>query len=557
MRGSEILINVLRDEGVNVVFGYPGGAMLPLYDELRDSDVRNILVRHEQCAAHMADGFARVLKRPGVCMATSGAGATNLVTGIATAFLDSSPVIALTGQVPTGIIGNDAFQEADIFSLMMPITKHNFRIMNGANLSNDLRSAFSIAASGRFGPVHVDLPKDILSSDISTPIEGKKAAANGSRENLTELPRSVQLLESAERPLILVGGGAMWSGCGQDIIRLAEMIASPMATTLMGKSAVPEDHPLVLGMVGMHGRRVANYALEECDVLLAIGTRFSDRMIGDPSSCRTKVIHVDIDTGELGKNISPMVALSGDAGMVVRAMSSSIQAKRDGGKWTERIMILKKECGCDLDIADNPIKPQKVMFELSRLLPDDVIVTTEVGQCQMFAAHYFEARGRRQFITPGGLGTMGFGLPAAIGAKVAAPDRTVVDIAGDGSLMMVCQELATAVEEEIPIFICLLNNGRLGMIKQLQTMFYGGRTTSMELGSSPDFVKLADAFGVRAARVKDPKDLESVIEEGIGSDRPFLADIWIDREEEVLPVTLRTESGTRVITGNCAWKGVC
>jgi acetolactate synthase-1/2/3 large subunit len=310
-------------------------------------------------------------------------------------------------------------------------------------------------------------------------------------------------------------------------------------------------------MVGMHGRRVANYALEECDVLLAVGTRFSDRMIGDPTSCRMRVIHIDIDTGELGKNVRPTVALSGDAGLVIRAISSSIHAKRNDGKWTERMGILKKECACNLDLGDNPIKPQKVIYELSRLLPDDAIVTTEVGQCQMFAAHFFECRGKRQFITPGGLGTMGFGLPAAIGAKVAAPQRSVVDVAGDGSLLMVCHELATAVEEDIPVFVCLLNNGRLGMIKQLQNMFYGGRMTAMDLGSSPDFVKLAEAFGVRAARVKDPRDLESVIEEGMASDRPFLADIWIDREEEVLPVTLRTESGTQVIAGNCAWKGVC
>jgi len=556
MRGSEVLINVLRDEGVNVVFGYPGGAMLPLYDDLRCADVRHILVRHEQCAAHMADGFARVLKRPGVCMATSGAGATNLVTGIATAFLDSSPVIALTGQVPTGIIGNDAFQEADIFSLMIPITKHNFRIMNSATLSNDLRSAFSIAMTGRYGPVQVDLPRDILTCDISSPIEVKKTPMNGTREDLTELPQAVQLLESAERPLILVGGGAVWSGCGPNIIQLAEMIASPVATTLMGKSAVSEDHPLVLGMVGMHGRRVANYALEECDVLLAIGTRFSDRMIGEPASCRTKVIHIDIDTGELGKNVRPTVALGGDAGRVIRTIISTIRSK-NGGAWTERMSLLKSECACSLDLPDNPIKPQKVIYELSKHLPDDAIVTTEVGQCQMFAAHYFEATGKRQFITPGGLGTMGFGLPAAIGAKVAAPDRCVVDVAGDGSLLMVCQEMATAVEEDIPVFICLLNNGRLGMIRQLQNQFYGKRLFAEDLGSSPDFVKLAEAFGVKSARVKDPKDLVSVIEEGIASDRPFLADVWIDREEEVLPMTMRAESGTRVITGKCAWKGVC
>jgi len=556
MRGSEAIIKVLHEEGVNVVFGLPGGAILPLYDDLRTSDIRHVLVRHEQCAAHMADGYARVLKKPGVCMATSGAGATNLVTGIATAFLDSSPVVALTGQVPTGIIGNDAFQEADVFSLMIPITKHNFRIMNPKTLLSDLRSAFAIARTGRFGPVHVDLPRDIQMSEVDDCEEPIKRN-NGVKENLIELPQAVALLESAQRPLILVGGGANWSGCGREIMTLAEMLMAPVATTLMGKSAVPEDHPLVLGMVGMHGRRVANYALEECDVLLAIGTRFSDRMIGDPSSCRTKVIHIDIDSGEVGKNVKPTVSLVGDARKVIKTIITSMQVKRKSGVWAERMRMLRKECACEMDIGGNPIKPQKVIFELNKILPDDAIVTTEVGQCQMFAAHYFECRGKRMFITPGGLGTMGFGLPAAMGAKIAAPDRTVVDVAGDGSLLMVCQELATAVEEKIPIFICLLNNGRLGMIKQLQSLFYGKRIFAESLGSSPDFVKLAEAFGVRAARVQDPKDLASVIEEGINSEKPFLADIWIDREEEILPVTLRTGSGTQVITGNCAWKGVC
>ncbi|MBM4237419.1 MAG: acetolactate synthase, large subunit, biosynthetic type, partial [Euryarchaeota archaeon] len=394
-------------------------------------------------------------------------------------------------------------------------------------------------------------------SEVPSPVEGKKVPSNGGRESLDEMPHATALLESAERPLILVGGGAIWSGCGPEIISLAETIMSPVATTLMGKSAVPEDHPLVLGMVGMHGRRVANYALEECDVLLAIGTRFSDRMIGEPASCRTKVIHVDIDSGEMGKNVRPTVSLVGDAGKVVRSILSSIGMKRAGGEWPERMRLLKARCACDTDLPDNPIKPQKVIHDLSKYLPDDAIITTEVGQCQMFAAHHFECRGKRTFITPGGLGTMGFGLPAAIGAKVAAPDRAVVDVAGDGSLLMVCQEMATAVEENVPVFICLLNNGRLGMIKQLQTMFYGRRLFAESLGSSPDFVKLAEAFGVRAVRVQDPRDLASVIEEGAQSGRAFLADVWIDRDEEILPVTLRTEGGTKVIAGNCVWKGVC
>ncbi|MEM2944408.1 MAG: biosynthetic-type acetolactate synthase large subunit [Methanomassiliicoccales archaeon] len=556
MRGSEAIIKVLNEEGINVVFGLPGGAILPLYDELRNSNIRHILVRHEQCAAHMADGYARVLKKPGVCIATSGAGATNLVTGIATAFLDSSPVVALTGQVPTGIIGNDAFQEADIFSLMIPITKHNFRVMNSKTLLADLRSAFTIARTGRCGPVHVDLPRDVQMSEVDD-LPKPTSNANGVKENLVELPQAVALLESAQRPLILVGGGAVWSGCGQEIMTLAEMLMAPVATTLMGKSAVPEDHPLVLGMVGMHGRRVANYALEECDVLLAIGTRFSDRMIGEPSSCKTKVIHIDIDSAEVGKNVRPTVSLVGDARKVIRTIINSMQIRRKSGVWAERMRSLRKACACELDVADNPIKPQKVICELNKLLPENAIITTEVGQCQMFAAHFLECRGKRTFITAGGLGTMGFGLPAALGAKIAAPDRVVVDVAGDGSLLMVCQELATAVEENIPIFICLLNNGRLGMIKQLQTLYYGRRYFSMDLGSSPDFRKLAEAFGVRGARVENPSDLPSVIEEGINSGKPFLADIHVDREEEVLPVTLRTANGTQVYQGKCAWKGVC
>jgi acetolactate synthase-1/2/3 large subunit len=556
MRGAEILVDVLRDEGVNVLFGYPGGAMLPLYDHLYESDMRHVLVRHEQCAAHMADGYARVTRRPAVCMATSGAGATNLVTGIATAFLDSSPVIALTGQVPTSIIGNDAFQEADIFSLMMPITKHNFRVMNPKLLESDLRSAFKIAGSGRYGPVQVDLPKDILNAEIDLLPDRPVMRANGMKKDLSRLPDAITLLSKAERPLIVVGGGGIWCGCGQDVMELAEMTMSPVVTTLMGKGAVPENHPLVLGMVGMHGRRVANWALEECDVLLAIGTRFSDRMIGDPSSCRTKVIHLDIDSGELGKNVTATIPLAGDASTVIRQMIMAMAKISGPTPWANSVSELKERCNCDFNVMDSPIKPQKVIHELNTILPDDAIITTEVGQCQMWAAHFLRCEGDRRFITPGGLGTMGFGLPAAIGAKVAAPDRAVVDIAGDGSLMMVCQEIATAVEEDIPIFICLLNNQRLGMIMQLQNQFYDGRLFSEQLGAFPNFVKLAEAFGAKGVMVDDPSDLSSVIEEGATCDKPFLADIRIDTEEQILPMTIRGQAETKVIQGNCAWKGV-
>jgi len=556
MRGAEVLVDVLLDEGIDVVFGFPGGAILPLYDELCGSDVRHILVRHEQCAAHMADGFARVRRGPGVCIATSGAGATNLVTGIATAFMDSSPVVALTGQVPTSVIGNDAFQEADIFSLMMPITKHNFRIMSASTLRNDLKSAFRIASSGRFGPVQVDLPKDILIGEVGES-EEFEFSDNGTKEELTKLPEAVKLFTEAERPIIVVGGGAMWSNCGQEILRLAEMTMTPIVTTLMGKSVVPETHPLVLGMVGMHGRRAANYALEESDVMLAVGTRFSDRMIGDPLSCRNKVIHIDIDFGELGKNVPAAVPLAGDARSVIRSIIRAIGEGKSTSKWASMIGKMKENCACDFDVDGVPIKPQKVIHQLNELLPKDAIVTTEVGQCQMWAAHFLRVEGERRFITPGGLGTMGFGLPAAMGAKMAAPERVVVDVAGDGSLMMVCQELATAVEENIPVFVCLLNNNRLGMIKQLQHHFYGNKLFAERLGSVPDFVKLAEAFGASGTRVTDPRDLPSAIEEGLSSDRVFVADIHVDPEEEILPMTMREETETRVINGKCAWTGVC
>jgi acetolactate synthase-1/2/3 large subunit len=555
MRGSEIVIDVLRSEGVEVVFGYPGAATLPIYDDMRDSEIRHVLVRHEQCAAHMADGYARVKRSPGVCMATSGAGATNLVTGIATAFLDSSPVIALTGQVPTHVLGSDGFQEADIFSLMMPITKHNFRVIDPSTLADDLRSAFSIASSGRYAPVHVDLPRDVLEAEAGEVIGPVPMAANGARTELSQMGEAIRLLESADRPLILLGGGARWSGCGPQAMELADLLSSPVATTLMGKSCVPETHPLVLGMVGMHGRRAANYALDECDVLLAVGTRFSDRAIGHPDSCRMKVIHIDVDNAELGKNVGPKVALQGDAAAVLGEIIGRLKLRIHRRSWSDRVRQLRQECFCDFDISSNPISPKKVIWELQRLLPQDAIITTEVGQCQMWAAHYMQLGEGRTFITSGGLGTMGFGLPAAMGAKMAAPERKVVDIAGDGSLTMVCQELATAVEEDIPVLIALMNNGRLGMIKQHQRLFFGNRLFAEDLGTHTDFVKLAQAFGAKGARVDDVKDLEAVIEEGLASDTVFLMDIHVNTEEDVFPMTSRSTKGMNIIQGSCPYCG--
>jgi acetolactate synthase-1/2/3 large subunit len=557
MNGSRAVVELLEGQKVEVLFGIPGGVLLPLYDELVDTDMRHILPRHEQCAAHMADGYARVSKRPGVCIATSGPGATNLVTGVATAFMDSSPLIALTGQVATGVLGNDAFQEADSFSLMMPITKHNFRVTDPETLPEVMKRAFLIATTGRYGPVHVDLPVDILQGEISDDAMRKPVRVPKPKRNLSGLLDAITLLEGAERPTILVGGGVSWSRAGPEIAQLADLLMAPIVTTLMAKGAIPEDHPLVLGVCGMHGRQVANYALNNCDVLLAIGTRFSDRVTGNLSEFgkNTKVVHVDIDSSEIGKNVKGRVGLVGDAWTVVNALIAGLLKRKTRSTWKNRIIELKKECTCDYNLRSDPIKPQKVIHELSDLLPEDAIITTEVGQNQMWAAHFFRCHGKRMFITSGGLGTMGFGFPAALGAKVARPESVVADIAGDGSLQMVSQEFSTAVENDIPVMICLLNNGWLGMVKQWQKLFYGSRYVATKLGRSPDFVKLAEAYGAEAIRIEKHSEVAEAIKRGTRSDVPILLDFIVDPEEDVLPMTPPGKSSAEWIKGRCQWKG--
>ena len=560
MKGARAAVELLEQQNVEVMFGIPGGVLLPFYDELLQSDIRHILVRHEQCAGHMADGYARVAKRAGVCVATSGPGATNLVTGVATAFMDSSPLIALTGQVATGVLGNDAFQEADSFSLMMPITKHNYRVTDPKALPETIKKAFLIATTGRYGPVHIDLPVDILNADISDEDMKKEVRVPKPKKNLAGLLDAIKLLETAERPTIMVGGGVTWSRAGPEIVRLAEMIMAPIVTTLMAKGSVPEDHPLVLGVCGMHGRQVANYALNNCDVLLAIGTRFSDRVTGKLSEFgrKTKLVHVDIDSSEIGKNVKGRVGLVGDAWTVVNALIAGMQQRKKTPTWKDKVAQLRKDCTCDYDLKSNPIKPQKVVHELSNLLPNDAIVTTEVGQNQMWAAHFFRCTGKRTFITSGGLGTMGFGFPAAMGAKIARPESVVVDIAGDGSLQMVSQEFATAVENDIPIVVCLMNNGWLGMVKQWQKLFYGERYMATKFSGTPDFVKLAEAYGADAIRVEKHSEVADAIKRGVKSEVPMLLDFMIDPEEDVLPMNPPGKSSSECIMGRCKWKGeVC
>ena len=560
MKGARAAVELLEEQGVQVMFGIPGGVLLPFYDELVKSDIRHILPRHEQCAAHMADGYARVSRKAGVCVATSGPGATNLVTGVATAFMDSSPMVAITGQVATGVLGNDAFQEADSFSLMMPVTKHNFRVTDPAVFPETMRKAFMIATTGRFGPVHVDIPVDILNADITDEQMAKEVKIPKPKRNLAELLDAVKLLEKAERPTIMIGGGVTWSRAGSEIIRLAEMLMAPVVTTLMAKGSVPEDHPLVLGVCGMHGRQVANYALNNCDVLLAIGTRFSDRVTGKLSEFggKTKVVHVDIDSSEIGKNVKGRVGLVGDAWTVVNALIAGLQMRKKPATWRDRIVELKKKCTCNYDLRSDPLKPQKVIFEMSKLLPQDAIVTTEVGQNQMWALHFYKCTGKRIFITSGGMGTMGFGFPAALGAKVAKPECIVADIAGDGSLQMVSQEFATAVENDIPVIVCLLNNGWLGMVKQWQKLFYGQRYIATKFGGSPDFVKLAEAYGAEAVRVEKHSEVAEALGRAQKAKVPFLIDFMVDPEEDVLPMTPPGKSTKDCIMGRCQWKGeVC
>ena len=559
MKGARAAVELLEKQNVRVMFGIPGGVLLPFYDELLQSDIRHILVRHEQCAGHMADGFARVSKKPGVCIATSGPGATNLVTGVATAFMDSSPMVAITGQVETDKLGNDAFQEADSFSLMMPVTKHNFRVTDPKVFPETMKKAFMIATTGRFGPVHIDIPVDIFRAEITD--EQMQVRVPKPKRNLSDLLDAIKLLEKAERPTIMVGGGVTWSQAGQEIVRLAEMLMAPIVTTLMAKGSVPENHPLVLGVCGMHGRQVANYALNNCDVLLAIGTRFSDRVTGKLSEfgAKTKVVHVDIDSSEIGKNVKGRVGLVGDAWTVVNALIAGLQKRTKAPTWKAKIIELNKQCTCDYDLRSDPLKPQKVIHELSKNLPDDAIVTTEVGQNQMWAAHFFKCYGKRMFITSGGLGTMGFGFPAAMGAKIARPQSVVADIAGDGSLQMVSQEFATAVENDIPIMVCLMNNGWLGMVKQWQKLFYGSRYMATRFaGGTPDFVKLAEAYGAEAVRVEKHSEVAESIKRGAKADVPFLIDFVIDPEEDVLPMTPPGMTSADCIKGRCQWKGeVC
>ncbi|AEG19436.1 acetolactate synthase large subunit [Methanobacterium paludis] len=545
MKGGEAIIKSLTDQGVDVVFGYPGGVLLPLYDVIYDSDMKHILVRHEQCAAHAADGYARASGKVGVCIGTSGPGATNLVTGIATAYMDSSPIIAIAGQVSTPLIGNDAFQEVDTLGMTMPITKHNFQAMHADEIPGLIKSAFYIANTGRPGPVVLDLPKDVQQEDFdfekAEPMElpGYKPTKKG---HPLQVKRATDLILSCKKPVILAGGGVILSGSSSELLRLSEILGAPVATSLMGKGSFPEDHPLSLGMLGMHGKQVANFTVDDCDCLIAIGCRFSDRTTGSLSKFAkdAKIVHIDVDPAEIGKNVDVDVPIVGDAKIVMQSLLQTISQKKvsaavNTAAWTKHVSAFRKRSIPRVSFDEIPLKPQQVIKEISEAITDDTIVTTDVGQNQMWMAHYFTSRIPRTFLSSGGLGTMGFGFPAAIGAKVAKPETDVVAVCGDGGFLMVCQDLATIKDYDIPIVICVLDNRYLGMVAQWQKLFYNNRISHTKLGNVPDFVKLAESFDIKGEKVEKPGELKESLKRALNSGEPTLLDIVID-PDEILPM---------------------
>jgi acetolactate synthase-1/2/3 large subunit len=541
MTGAQALIECFRREGVDVLFGYPGGYLLPIYDVLYDTtDIRHILVRHEQGAAHAADGYARASGKVGVCMATSGPGATNLVTGIATAHMDSIPIVALTGQVPTSAIGKDAFQEADITGITMPITKHNYLITHAQEIPQVLKEAFHVARTGRPGPVLIDFPRDMQQAEIefdypeTVDLPGYRPTTIGHPKMIS---RAAALIDSAERPLVYGGGGVNASEAQAELVALAERADMPVTMTLMGKGAFPEDHELCLGMPGMHGTAYANYALHEADVIVAVGTRFDDRVTGklDRFAPGAKFIHIDIDPAEIGKNVPPALPIVGDVKQVVGQLARKVSCKQHP-KWHDTVQEWKRRY--PMRWRGDGLKPQFVIQAIHKATKGEAIIVTEVGQNQMWAAQWYACSRTRQFISSGGLGTMGYGLPAAIGAKIARPDDVVWDIAGDGSIQMNIQEMATAVNEKIPVKIAVLNNGYLGMVRQWQTLFLKNRLSHTDLAvGTPDFVKLAEAYGAVGLRVTAESEVAGAIDQAMAvNDRPCLIDFAVDRDENVMPM---------------------
>ncbi len=549
MTGSQILLECLRLEGVETIFGYPGGTVINLYNDLMDSPINHILTRHEQAAVHAADAYARSTGKVGVAIATSGPGATNTVTGIATAYMDSTPMVVITGQVPTPLIGNDAFQEADIVGITRPITKHNYLVRDIKDLARIVKQAFHIARTGRPGPVLIDLPKDVqvASTTFKYP---DKVELRGYKPTITPNPRqldkAVEMMLAARKPVLYVGGGATLSDVDKELLALAEAIQAPVTTTLMGMSSFPKTHPLSMGMLGMHGTFYANMAVTSSDLLIALGARFDDRVTGkiDTFAPNAKIIHVDVDPTSIKKNVRVDLPVVGVLPEVLPALVKGLKKKKAAldetvaatQEWRDQVNAWKQQHPMTYKNTKTTIKPQYVIEKLCELADDDAIITTEVGQHQMWTAQFYDFTVPRTFITSGGLGTMGFGLPAALGAQAAFLKRQVIDVSGDGSFQMNSQEIATLVQYRLPVKIVILNNNFLGMVRQWQQLFFDKRYSQTCMELPIDFIKLAQAYGAQGFRATKPEDVEKVLRQGLETPGPVIMEFKVAREENVLPM---------------------
>ena len=553
--GAQILVDSLQEQGVEYIFGIPGGAVIPLFDCLYDSSLKHILARHEQGAGHMADGYARVSGKVGVCVATSGPGATNLVTALATAFMDSSPVVAITGQVKTHLIGNDAFQEADTTGITRPITKHNFLVKDVRNLARTVKEAFHIASTGRPGPVLIDVPVDITTEELEGAIDGEMNLPGYkpyTKAHPGQIKKAVDAINQSERPVLYVGGGVISSGCSEELQKLARKANIPVTTTLMALGAMPEDDPLALQMLGMHGTQYANYAVTNSDLLISVGARFDDRITGkvEEFAPDAKVVHLDIDPSSIGKNVRVDIPVVGDAKEILTSMFNQVN-EADRSPWIEKIQQWKREYPLTYEQEEGVVKPQYVVEQICEATNGEAVIATDVGQCQMWAAQYYRYSRPRNFLTSGGLGTMGFGLPAGIGAKFARPDDDVFVIAGDGSIQMNIQEFSTAVAKQIPVKVALLNNGYLGMVRQWQELFFDRRYSETRLAeANPDFVKIAEGYGAEGILVDKPEDVRPAIDRSLEvDDRPVLIDFRVNPEENVFPMVPAGEAIDRMLSG--------
>ena len=546
LTGAQILMKMLQEEGIDTIFGYPGGAVIDLYDELDRTDIKHVLVRHEQAAVHAADGYARAKGKVGVALVTSGPGATNTVTGIASAYMDSIPMVIFTGQVPKGLIGNDAFQEVDIVGITRPCVKHNYLVQRGEDFARIIKEAFHIAKSGRPGPVLIDIPKDIANTKVTFKDPGKitlKAYNPNYTPNPKQVKKIITLIKKAKKPVIFAGGGIILSKASKELTKFAKTLNIPVTASLMGLGAFPGTDPLWMGMLGMHGTYRANMAISDCDLMIAIGVRFDDRVTGkiDEFAPNAKIVHIDIDPSSINKNLPVTVPIVGDCKLSLEQLNElvdkeeiqNLQTSRD--KWLNTIDKWKQHNNLAYNKSE-VIKPQYVIQKLYELTKGDAIITTEVGQNQMWAAQFYNYNQPNHFITSGGLGVMGFGLPAAIGAQIACLDKVVIDIAGDGSIQMNSQELATAVQYKLPVKIVILNNGYLGMVRQWQELFYNKRYSSTKMSHAPDFVKLAEAYGAVGFRATKVEDVEKVLSQGLSTPNTVIMEFVIEPEENVYPM---------------------